>query len=168
MRVLTVRQPWAYAITHLGKSPENRSTLWSYRGPVAIHAAAAFDLGALDHPEIRTRLSHVAATGFGVPMAWDVPMHTSAVLGVGQLIGAHPCEDGCCPGNGWADRAARVHVVIRDVVPIDPIHNVKGRLGLWHPDPGLLTEIGRRLAAVPPEVINAVRATRTLPVGGPK
>lgn len=39
MRVLTVRQPWAWAIIHGGKDVENRvRSLGPYRGPVAIHA----------------------------------------------------------------------------------------------------------------------------------
>jgi hypothetical protein len=41
MRVLTVRQPWAWAIIHGGKDVENRSRniAGAYRGPVAIHVA---------------------------------------------------------------------------------------------------------------------------------
>lgn len=38
LRVLTVRQPWAGAIAHLGKDIENRPQRWAYRGPVLIHA----------------------------------------------------------------------------------------------------------------------------------
>ena len=43
MRVITVRQPWAWAIVHGGKDVENRTRniAGSYRGPVAIHAALA-------------------------------------------------------------------------------------------------------------------------------
>jgi hypothetical protein len=38
-RALSVRQPWAYAIPHLGKNVEN--TPWStrFRGPILIQAA---------------------------------------------------------------------------------------------------------------------------------
>ena len=42
MKAISIRQPWAYAILHLGKRVENRD--WrgppSYRGPLLIHAAA--------------------------------------------------------------------------------------------------------------------------------
>jgi hypothetical protein len=43
MRILTVRQPWAWAIIHGGKDVENRTTniAGSYRGPIAIHAGLA-------------------------------------------------------------------------------------------------------------------------------
>ena len=38
MKAITVRQPWAWAIVHGGKTIENRALAWSYRGPLAIHA----------------------------------------------------------------------------------------------------------------------------------
>ena len=37
--VLTVRQPWAWAIAHAGKDTENRSWMTRYRGPILIHAS---------------------------------------------------------------------------------------------------------------------------------
>jgi hypothetical protein len=45
MRILTVRQPWAWAIIHGGKDVENRvrNIAGEYRGPVAIHAGLVFD-----------------------------------------------------------------------------------------------------------------------------
>jgi len=43
MRILTVRQPWAWAIIHGGKDVENRvrNIAGDYRGPIAIHAGLA-------------------------------------------------------------------------------------------------------------------------------
>lgn len=43
MRILTVRQPWAWAIIHGGKDVENRvrNLAGDYRGPVLIHAGKA-------------------------------------------------------------------------------------------------------------------------------
>jgi hypothetical protein len=38
LRALSVRQPWAFAITHLGKTYENRPRRSHYRGPLLIHA----------------------------------------------------------------------------------------------------------------------------------
>lgn len=48
MRILTVRQPWAWAIIHGQKDVENRTRniAGSYRGPVLIHAAKALDEAA--------------------------------------------------------------------------------------------------------------------------
>ena len=39
MKALSVRQPWAFSIFHLGKDIENRSQAFSHRGPLAIHAS---------------------------------------------------------------------------------------------------------------------------------
>lgn len=54
MRVLTVKQPWAWAIAAGFKSVENRvrNIAGDYRGPVAIHAGRREDTGARTHPEI--------------------------------------------------------------------------------------------------------------------
>ena len=38
MKVLSVRQPWAWAIIHGGKDVENRNWYTSFRGTLAIHA----------------------------------------------------------------------------------------------------------------------------------
>lgn len=39
MKCLSVHQPWAHAILHLGKNVENRAWATRYRGPLLIHAA---------------------------------------------------------------------------------------------------------------------------------
>jgi hypothetical protein len=39
MKALSIRQPWAFAILHLGKRVENRSWYTPFRGTFAIHAA---------------------------------------------------------------------------------------------------------------------------------
>lgn len=39
MLALSIHQPWAHAILHLGKSVENRTWSTPYRGPLLIHAA---------------------------------------------------------------------------------------------------------------------------------
>lgn len=43
VRALSVRQPWAHAILHLGKDVENRSRRTRYRGPVLIQVALRVD-----------------------------------------------------------------------------------------------------------------------------
>ena len=43
VRVLTVRQPWAWAIIQGGKDVENRSGPTKHRGPLLIHAGSAFE-----------------------------------------------------------------------------------------------------------------------------
>lgn len=40
---LSIRQPWAFACIYSGKTHENRTWATKYRGPLAVHAAMAFD-----------------------------------------------------------------------------------------------------------------------------
>lgn len=41
MLAVSVRQPWAHAIIHMGKSIENRTWTPKYRGPLLIHVGKA-------------------------------------------------------------------------------------------------------------------------------
>lgn len=52
-RVLTVRQPWAWAIAFGGKNPENRTQAWHYRGPLVIHAGAGWSTRGAASPLVR-------------------------------------------------------------------------------------------------------------------
>lgn len=40
IRALTVQQPWAWAIVSAGKTIENRTQLWSYRGYLEVEIDA--------------------------------------------------------------------------------------------------------------------------------
>ena len=39
MKAISIRQPWCFAILHLGKDIENRPQPWAHRGPILIHAS---------------------------------------------------------------------------------------------------------------------------------
>jgi hypothetical protein len=56
--VLTIRQPWAWAIFHAGKDVENRRWSTKYRGRLYVHAGLAVDDNAV---------ALLRATGFDVP-----------------------------------------------------------------------------------------------------
>lgn len=49
MLALSIRQPWAHAIFHLGKDVENRSWKTKYRGPFLIHAGKMLDTSFYYH-----------------------------------------------------------------------------------------------------------------------
>ena len=59
MKILTLRQPWAYLITRGREIIENRSWPTKYRGPFLVHAAQAINREAceqhgLDPKELET------------------------------------------------------------------------------------------------------------------
>ncbi|GAA4117493.1 hypothetical protein GCM10022215_18230 [Nocardioides fonticola] len=133
MKAITVRQPWAWAIAHGGKTVENRSQAFTYRGTLAIHAghtsapAAAFDtvdriVGPASDP-------------------WERDHRVGAIVAVTTLVDAHVATAECCPGNPWAERPDQApehrrnrltHLVLTDTYALDdPIPNVGGKLGLW-------------------------------------
>ena len=109
MRILTVRQPWAYAIIHGGKDVENRSRniAGEYRGPVALHAGLAWDYAG------GTRIweiNKIEIPPFETSGEWDIH---GAIIGVVDLTGAHrafgdnPGGFNLCGHNGqcsdWAE-----------------------------------------------------------------
>lgn len=104
MRILTVRQPWAWAIIHAGKNVENRprNIAGGYRGPVAIHAGLTYDRGSHERSQTLREAQDRAAVAAGAetfaggylwdfdapdPRAqWSVP---GAIIGVVDLVDVH-------------------------------------------------------------------------------
>jgi hypothetical protein len=98
MRVLTVRQPWAWAILHGGKDVENRvRSLGPYRGPVAIHASShiagrrgertLFEPGL----EVERDQSGLLLRAKGI---WPYRLPLGCILGVVDLVDTH--DEGEC------------------------------------------------------------------------
>ncbi len=145
MRLLSVRQPWAWQILHEHKDVENRIIPTSgYRGWVAIHAARTPDdeaLGLLP----------------AVPPRWvdaERQFEYEAVIGVVRLVDVHDASwcgedqygrplEMCSP---WALRSF-LHLVLTDPHPLpQPIPRI-GRLGLGlaRPDRHLVEKVCEQL-----------------------
>lgn len=133
MKALTVQQPWAWAIVHGGKLIENRTQLWSYRGPLAIHAGARWSNHGAASPLVTD-----AWRKFGGPLLGDMDM--GAILGVVDLVDVHP-EAGCCQPWGesaYVEHGGRVrrritHLVLENPRALAEPIPCKGALGLWAP-----------------------------------
>jgi hypothetical protein len=64
MKILSIRQPWAYLITRGSKNIENRSWPTNYRGPVLIHASLKIDKQhCIDHGLDPTKLETGGVVG---------------------------------------------------------------------------------------------------------
>lgn len=85
MRILTVRQPWAWAIIHGGKDVENRvrNIAGSYRGPVAIHAAKVNDADAW------AALGRTSLTAYSRALDVRESLIGGAIIGVVDLTNVH-------------------------------------------------------------------------------
>lgn len=136
MRILTVRQPWAWAIIHGGKHVENRvrNIAGDYRGPVAIHVGLAEDKNAFSLSPNRDVLNDAAYPVAGMPW-WENYGH---IIGVVNLWAVHQ-HDGskhflCCPNapdkyQRWAEPDAWHLCIASQRQLAEPIP-FKGALGL--------------------------------------
>jgi hypothetical protein len=120
MKTLSVRQPWAFAILHLGKDIENRSWPTDYRGPLAIHASKRIDREAVG--DLNDRLE-------GVVNIDDHELVTGTVVGIVDLID-------CLPPNGWGDESpwaepGQYHWLLSNPRPLEQPIPCLGKLGLF-------------------------------------
>ena len=135
MKVLTVRQPWAWAIVHGGKDIENRSRnlAGSYRGPVAIYAGLA-------KPEKHNVASVAHRKAHGTEVSSNLVF--GAIVGVVELVSVHHDSDHgrghpCSP---WAI-ADDWHLVLKHPRSLPVPILCKGRLGLWTPPADVLEQL---------------------------
>lgn len=114
IRILTVRQPWAWAIIHGGKDVENRvrNIAGAYRGPIAIHAALT---GANFHAR------HADLWPF------DDRHVTGAIIGVVDLVDVHSHSGIICTPWAFLDE---FHMVLANPRPLTESIPFKGGLGL--------------------------------------
>ncbi|MFD4111601.1 ASCH domain-containing protein [Streptomyces sp. NPDC058650] len=127
MRVLTVRQPWAWAIIHGGKDVENRvrNIAGGYRGPVAIHAGLA-PIAWDDVYAVRDVLGRDAFS-FGSE-GWR-GAH-GRIIGVVDLVDVHLTDSAeCYSCEPWAEPFGW-HLVLANPRPLAEPIPFRGALGL--------------------------------------
>src|SRR5579875_1725012 len=98
VQLLSVRQPWAWAIARGRKTIENRGWAPSYRGPVAIYASMRVDLHAAENPLLWSA-------------GWDPG---DPVAAIGGIVAVVTLDDVCaaamsgepCDCGDWAEPAA--------------------------------------------------------------
>jgi hypothetical protein len=142
MKALTVQQPYAWAIFN-GKLVENRTQLWSYRGPLAIHAGHRWSERGAVSDLVRDAWRR-NPDNTAVPAERISPWHfaAGAIIGLVDLVDCHP-DDGCC--KPWGESAYVEH-------------GGRERRRITH----LILENPRRLPyptfliVAPPEVVNSV------------
>jgi hypothetical protein len=126
---ISIRQPWAWAIFHLGKDVENRSWRHRFRGPVLIHAGKGLRQADLEdcaemidaHPELAARLK--AAGGFD----------REALLGMtGGIVGAVTITD-CVSASDSPWFAGPHAFTLANPHPL-PFRACPGALGFFDPD----------------------------------
>ena len=98
MKALSIRQPWAHAILHLGKDVENRTWSTNYQGLIVVHAPKTVD---------RDAVAHLRECGYDIPD----PLVTGALVGTVYVTGCFPSR------SGWAVDG-QYHWWLEDPLPL--------------------------------------------------
>jgi hypothetical protein len=120
MKVLSIRQPWAWLIVNGHKPIENRTWNTTYRGPLLIHAALRIT------PEERAAWEKYSR--LGIPSQLDV----SGIVGSVELIDVVREHDSpwFTGPYGW--------LLVKPLTL--PYYAMAGRLGLFEPPEDILAE----------------------------
>ena len=120
LRALSVRQPWAFAITHLGKTYENRPRRFHYRGPLLIHASKT--LRRADYASARAMIE--ALTGKAPP---DIEIiERGGIVGAVMLV---DCAEPIPHDEGWRF-AGSFGLELEGAIAL-PFRACRGALGLF-------------------------------------
>ena len=119
VKCLSIRQPWAWCVTHGPKRYENRSWYCRYRGPLLIHAAKSRECVT---PEVMARL---CGLGLSPPDVGD--------LVFGAIIGTCRVTDCVRPEQAADEVWARGPWCLRlaDVRPVPAPIPCRGKRGLF-------------------------------------
>lgn len=132
MPVITVRQPWPWAMFNLGKDVENRTWLTKHRGPILIHASQW-----ARREQIEKDLFHAlgvaspdAIKALYVPSGFWVDDLKPLCGGIVGIVTIKDCVQNY--RSPWA-MDDHWHWVLADARPL-PFWPCKGRLGIWRVD----------------------------------
>ena len=127
MRVLSIRQPWAWCIASSTKRIENRSRFFRYRGPLAIHAGLTVDDWALEHaPPVLDAIRDWRRRHPGERLQ----MPTGGIVAVAELVDCHVAAGCCAP---WGEPLIH-HLRLEGVRALKTPVPLRGRLGLFRLD----------------------------------
>lgn len=170
MRIMTVRQPWAWAIIHGGKDVENRvrNIAGDYRGQVAIHVAQAIDTQAMTQPtEALKDAAALHARPHPDPLDGGPWFNNrGAIIGVVDLVDVHVvqqgptgrnvCFDSTTPAGGICSQWAHAydespayrghHLVLANPRPLSESIPFKGALGLRRLNEAMVQRIEAAIA----------------------
>ena len=142
IKVLSIKQPWAWLIVNGFKDIENRTWATNYRGPMLIHAGKSFDysaLYALTENDTTLAAGRLVIDFFGIggknePRITKGREQLGALVGYAFLTGIDYTNWNRSP---WAEKNL-YHWHMEHGQPLQKTVSMSGRLGLfeidWTPD----------------------------------
>lgn len=136
MKALTIRQPWAHAILHLGKDIENRDWFSTLRGRIAIHASKT-----MTRREI-TEARDFVQSMVGLDIAQAMPAKGN--YPVGSIVGVATVR-GCVQRYDSPWFVGRYGFVLEDPIALPEPIPMRGQLSFWDVPEDVVAEINRQI-----------------------
>ena len=134
MKALTVKQPWPYAVFHLGKDIENRDWDTRLRGVIAIHTSKKVNRS--EYLMSAAAIAHIIGDAYKVPLQSELPH--------GQIVGLVEIVD-CVDHSDSPWFFGDYGFVIRNPVLLPEPIACSGALSFWDVPETVETEIRRQL-----------------------
>ncbi len=122
MITISIRQPWAWAIIHIGKDVENRTWATKYRGPLLIHASKHMSRAEFDNA---ADFIHGIINVPHPPIPAMKELERGGVVGVVELVDCIRDSDSL-----WAIPGQR-HWTLTNPRPV-PFRPIRGQLGFFN------------------------------------
>lgn len=132
VRVLSVQQPWAWAIVEGYKRVENRTWTTRHRGPVLIHAGVTVRGPAIEYLREEFRLQ--------APSRSEIDR--GCIVGIAELVDVVTRKNSKRFGR-WFE--GPYGLVFQRAVTLRRPVRVKSQLGLYRPTPALLARVNAQL-----------------------
>ena len=152
MKVLTVKQPWAWAILWAGKDIENRSWATNFRGPLLIHSSKT-----VSRTEFERSAEFIRSLGAEVPSFAELQPQMGMVLGSVTL---RDCVDSA-DSPWWI---GRVGWQLTNPHPWANPVPCSGKLGLWEFDGPIepIAQPSRPKQAIQRDLFGQITSVRSL------
>lgn len=131
MKSLSIKQPWAYAIMHLGKDIENRTRHTKIRGTIGIHASKTIDWDAY---------YAMKANGYPIPNYEDFPL--------GEIVGTVEIVDSVEDHKSKWKQDGTIGYVLQNPQPLLRTIPCRGQLGFWDIDELIGKELAEQMSTL--------------------
>lgn len=130
MKVLSVKNPWAWLIIYRGKDIENRVRKTNYRGRIAIHCSQKSDPLAWDTICSNETINKIFAE-LRENRA-EIEKLNGKIIGTVELYNCtYPSLTAIANPSPWAELESPWHYWLRNPALIDEPIPARGMLGFW-------------------------------------
>jgi hypothetical protein len=130
MKVLSVKNPWAFLIIRYGKDIENRMRKTNYRGRIAIHASLKSDEGGHQSYFINPAMSKIFTT-IREKRA-EIEKLNGHIIGTVEIYNCTRPELTVVENpSPWGEMDAAWHYWLKDPIALAEPIPARGMLGLW-------------------------------------